>query len=205
VENSSRNQTQQLLVLAKAGDTAALNKLCAVYGERVRRIIRLRMGNELRSRLESMDLVQDAFISALRGLENFTYQNEGDFLRWISKIAENRLRDNLDQLHADKRDIRKEIPLKDNRRDTQSSFIMTNEPVNATTPSIIMSKRENLDKLEKAIDKLKPEYREVVILTRLENLSYKEAADRLGKTPDAVRMLLSRAMVELSRDFENNQ
>jgi RNA polymerase sigma-70 factor (ECF subfamily) len=205
MKNGQNNQTKQLLVLAKAGDTAALNKLCAVYSERVRRIVRLRMGNELRSRLESMNLVQDAFISALRGLDNFTYQNEGDFLRWISKIAENRLRDNLDLLHADKRDIRKEIPLKSNRQDTQSSFIATNDPVSVTTPSIIMSKREDLNKLEKAIDNLKPEYKEILILIRLENLSYKEAADKLGKTPDAVRMLLARAMSELSRDFEKTQ
>jgi len=58
-------KTQELVILAKEGDDSALEQLCRVYGERVRRIIRLRMGGELRSKLDSMDLVQDALLSAL--------------------------------------------------------------------------------------------------------------------------------------------
>ena len=205
MKNETCYKTQKLVLMAKEGDEAALNKLFAVYGERIRRILRLRMGGELRSKVESMDLVQDVFISALKDLENFTYQNEGDFLRWVSRIAENRIRDNIDQLHANKRDIRKEIPLSSNRQNTQDSFVATNEPVDATTPSVVIAKRERLDKLEKAIEGLKPEYREVILLTKIEELSYKEAGTRLGKTPDAIRMLLSRALAELSRDFEKTQ
>ena len=202
MEGSFNYKTQRLVALAKDGDESALEQLCKVYGERVHRIMRLRMGKELRSKLESMDLVQDAFISALRGLEAFTYKNEGDFLRWVAKIAENRLRDNLDKLHADKRDIRKEIPLNSHRPTTQSSFAVSLGPVDSTTPSVIMSRREELDNLEKAIDKLKPEYREVITLTKIEGLSHKEVGDRLGKSPDAVRMLLSRAMAALTSTFE---
>jgi RNA polymerase sigma-70 factor (ECF subfamily) len=195
-------KTERLVGLAKAGDEAALNRLCAVYGERVRRIIRLRMGKELRSRLESMDLVQDAFIAALRSLQDFTYRSEGDFLRWLSRIAENRLRDNLEKLHANKRDMRREIPLNNYGRTTQDSFVGAPPPADSTTPSVIVSRREELDKLEKAIDKLKPEYKEVIGLTKIEGLSYKEVGDRLGKNADAVRMLLSRAMAALTSAFE---
>lgn len=202
MEGSFNYKTQRLVALAKDGDESALEQLCKVYSERVHRIMRLRMGKELRSKLESMDLVQDAFISALRGLENFTYKNEGDFLRWVSKIAENRLRDNLDKLHADKRDIRKEIPLNSHRPSVQNSFVASKEPVDSTTPSVIVSRREDLDKLERAMDKLKPEYREVITLTKIEGLSYKEVGQRLGKNADAVRMLLSRAMATLSQSFE---
>ena len=199
--NNFNYQTQRLVTLAQNGDESALDRLCKIYNERVLRIVRMRMGPELRTKLQSMDLVQDAFISALRSLENFTYKNEGDFLRWISKIAENRLRDNLDKLHADKRDIRKEIPL-NNRSATQDTFAGISAPVDTTTPSLIMSRREDLNKLEKAMDKLKPEYREVITLTKIEALSYEEAADKLGKGPDAVRMLLSRAITALSQSFE---
>ena len=201
MEDSFNYQTQRLVTLAKDGDQSALDQLCQVYSGRVLRIIRMRMGPELRSKLESMDLVQDAFISALRSLENFTYKNEGDFLRWVSKIAENRIRDNLDKLHANKRDIRRQIPL-NNRSTTQDSFVGIRGPVDTTTPSLIISRREDLNKLEKAMDKLKPEYREVVVLTKIEGLSYEGVGDRLGKSPDAVRMLLSRAVAALTSAFE---
>lgn len=203
MKNNFSNKTQHLIVLAKDGDESALEQLCRVYSERVRWIVRLRMGGELRSMLESMDLVQDVFISALRDLGNFTYKNEGDFLRWLSKIAENRLRDNLDRLHANKRDIRKEVRLKSYEPTTGDSFVAALGPIDTKTPSVIMSKREDLAKLAKALDALKPEYKEVIVLTKIEGLSYKEIAESLGKSSDAVRMLVSRAMAALSGAFEN--
>lgn len=39
---------------------------------------------------------QDALMSALRDLKDFNYSNEGDSLRWLSGIAENLIRGNLD-------------------------------------------------------------------------------------------------------------
>jgi RNA polymerase sigma-70 factor (ECF subfamily) len=198
---SLEHKTQQLVALAKDGDHSALDQLYKVYGERVRRIVRLRMGKELRPKLDSMDLVQDVLVSALGGLGQFTYKNEGDFLRWLSKIAENALRDNLDKLYTDKRDIRKEVRRVDLSPTTGSGFVANAGPIDATTPSVIMSRKEDLDKLEKAIDQLKPEHREVVVLTKIEGLSYKEIGKKLGKSADAVGMLLSRAIVALTMAY----
>jgi RNA polymerase sigma-70 factor (ECF subfamily) len=191
-------KTKYLLTLANEGDNSALEQLCKVYSERVRRIVRLRMGREIRPRLDSMDVVQDALVHALKGMKDFTYENEGDFLRWLSQIAQNVLRDYSDKLHADKRDIRKEVRLKSYGPTTGGGFAGTAGPVDVTTPSVIMSRKEELDKLEKAIDQLKPEYREVIVLTKIEGLSYKEIGEKLGKSIDAVGMLLSRAMVALT-------
>jgi len=197
------DKTQHLVALAKDGDESALNQLCKVYGSRVLWIIRFRMGAELRSKLESMDLVQDILMSALRDLGSFTYKTEGDFLRWLSRIAENRLRNQLQRLHANKRDIRKEVPLNHFRPTVKDSFVAALDAVGTTTPSVIMSKREDLDKLTKAIDALKPEYRQVIIQTKIEGLSYKEIGEQLGKSSEAVRKLVSRALEELIGIFEN--
>ena len=198
------NRTQELVALAKDGNDSALNQLCNVYGERVHWIIRLRMGKELRSKLESMDLVQDVLFSALRDLGDFTYKDEGDFLRWLSKIAENRLRDNVDKLHADKRDIRKEVRLDNHGPTTGGRFFAVPGPIHATTPSVIMSRKEELEELAKAMDELKPEYKEVIVLAKIEELSYKEISDKLGKSNEAVRKLVSRAMAALTSVFESD-
>jgi RNA polymerase sigma-70 factor (ECF subfamily) len=159
------------------------------------------MGNELRSKLESMDMVQDVLMCAFRDFEDFKYTSEGDLLRWLGKIAENRIRDNLDKLHAEKRDIRKEIPLHDDGATSRNDRVRVLEPARDTTPSVILSKREELDKLEKAIDKLKPEYKEVIILAKIDGLSYKEIGQRLGKSADAAGHMLLRAMVSLTDTF----
>ncbi|NQV33988.1 MAG: sigma-70 family RNA polymerase sigma factor [Phycisphaeraceae bacterium] len=191
-------KTQHLVALAKEGDESALNQLCSVYGERVRRIIRLRIDQKLRPKLDSVDVVQDAFILALGGLKDFTYRNEGDFLRWLTRIAENRFRDILDNFYADKRDLHKEMPFRKGGRSTEGGFVGAAEPIRTTTPSVIMRKKEALDRLEKALDQLKPEYKEVVVLKRIEGLSHAEIAERLGKNAGAVRMLLARAMAALT-------
>ena len=166
-------------------------------------MVRLRMGKELRRKLDSMDVVQDALLHALGGMEDFTYENEGDFVRWLSRIAENVLRDNWDRLHAEKRDIRKEVHLGNGGRRSGGRLSGVPGPVATTTPSVIMSRKEDLDKLENAIDALKPEYKEVIVLTKIEGLGYQEIGDRLGKSSEAVRKLVSRAMTALINAFES--
>ena len=195
-------KTQELVALAQEGDQSALNNLYRIYAERVQWMVRFRMSKELRSKLESMDIVQDTLVHALRGLDGFTYKNEGDFVRWLSKIAENELRGNLRKLHADKRDIRKVVRFDDDKPTTRGGYAGIPTPVDATTPSVIMSKRIELARLEKAIDELKPEYREVIVLTKIDGLSYNEMGERLGKSDDAVRKLVSRAMAELTVAFK---
>jgi len=197
------DRTRHLVALAQDGDESALNRLCNVYGARVLWIIRLRMGRELRSKLESIDVVQDVLMSALKDLGDFTYKTQGDFLRWLSRIAENRLRGYIQRLHANKRDIRKEVRLDGYRPTAEDSVVAALDAVVTTTPSAIMSKREDLDKLAKAIDALKPEYRQVIVLTKIEGLSYEEIGDRLSKSSEAVRKLASRALEELISIFEN--
>jgi RNA polymerase sigma-70 factor (ECF subfamily) len=160
------------------------------------------MGKELRSQLESMDLVQDTLLYVLSRLDNFIYTNEGEFVRWLSRIAENELRGNLRRLHADKRDIRREIPLDNDGRTTEDAYVGWNEPIQATTPSMVLSRKEDLAKLERAVDELKPEYREAIILAKVDGLSYQEIGQRLGKSSDAVRMLATRAMAELTTIFK---
>jgi len=196
------DKTQHLVTLAKDGDESALNHLCNVYGPRILWLVRFRMGKELRSKLESVDLVQDVLVSALQDLRGFTYKNEGDFVRWLSRITENKLRNYLDRLHADKRDIRREIRLNTRGPILEDSFAAAMEPIDNTTPSAILSKREEFDRLARAIDALKPDYRQVIVLAKIEGLPYREIGMKLGKSADAVRMLYSRAMAALTGAFE---
>ena len=198
---TSAQKTRELVALAKDGDKPALNRLYTVYAERVRWMVRFRINRQLRSKLESMDLVHNTFVHALGGLNDFTYRNEGDFVRWLSKIAENEVRANLRGLHAQKRDIRKETPLDDDGPNTGRAFAGTAGLIRTTTPSAIMSRKDELDRLENAMDELKPEYREVIVLTKIEGLAYKEVSKKLGKSNEAVRKLVSRAMAELAIAF----
>jgi len=202
VNPATDQNTRHLVTLAKEGDQPAVEQLCRIYGKRVRRIIRLRIDGKLRPKLDSVDIIQDALVLALAGLEDFTYRDEGDFLRWLSRIAENKLRDILDRFHADKRDIRREIPFKREETNTNDGSHGVAGPLQTTTPSVLLVRKEQLDRLESAMDSLKPEYREVIFLSRIERLSHEEIAARLGKSKGAIAMLLSRALIALTAAYE---
>jgi DNA-directed RNA polymerase specialized sigma24 family protein len=68
MDRTYNTQTQLLVAGAKAGDRASMEQLFHLYSERILRIVRFRMGNELRSQMQSMDLVQDALMGAFRDL-----------------------------------------------------------------------------------------------------------------------------------------
>jgi len=198
--------THQLVSSAQKGDRFALEQLCNVYAERIRRIVRLRIGPELRIQLESMDLVQDALIAAVTGLKDFRDHDDGDFMRWLVKIAENRIRDHVDHIHAAKRDVRRQVRLeaKDSVNESSCRKPCISTPVVTTTPSVLLARREELDRLEKAMDRLTDDYREVLLLARIEGLPHEQIAERMNRSPAAVAKLLSRAIVALANEFENS-
>ena len=149
-----------------------------------------------------MDLVQETLIDAVKDLGAFTYSSEGDFLSWLARIVENTIRDNVDRMHAAKRDVRRQVSLDRVTARTGGARPHAGLPMTTTTPSVVLSLREELDTLERAMDHLKPEYREVIVLAKIEGLACKEIAARLNKSRTAVAMLLSRAIVALTNTYE---
>ena len=53
-----------------------------------------------------------------------------------------------------------------------------------------------------ALEELPPQYRDVIVLHSMEGLTHEEVAERLGKTPGAVRMLWIRALAQLKKVLE---
>jgi RNA polymerase sigma factor (sigma-70 family) len=55
--------------------------------------------------------------------------------------------------------------------------------------------------LQRALESLSPDHREVILLARVEGLSMKEIAERLHRSPNAVVQLLWRALKKLRDAF----
>ena len=52
---------------------------------------------------------------------------------------------------------------------------------------------------------LSDDHRQVIILARIEGLKMSEIAERMNRSPGAVRILLFRAMQELKKKFGNTE
>lgn len=198
-ERSPPNATVCLLTRFQGGDREALNQLYERYFDRIHAIVRLRMGSRLRAKAESVDIVQEAVLASLRGLRDFTYRSEGDFFHWLCKITENRIRDQADHFLAKKRDMARERPLEVPGPSRGSVFGPIQELARFTTPGTQVVRAEDMQRLEQAIAELPEPQREAVLLVRYEGLSLQEAGEKLGRTPDAVRMLVARAIVALGK------
>jgi RNA polymerase sigma-70 factor (ECF subfamily) len=195
------DRTADLLARHRAGDPEALNVLYARYLDRLHAVVRFRLGPRLRAKIESMDVVQEAFLASLRRVERFEHRTEGAFFHWLCGVAENRIRDQADRFAARRRDAARERPLEVRRPSRDSVLGPVREIAGTGTPSREAVREEDLARLERAIDDLPETQREALLMVRYEGLSLPEAGERLDRSADAVRMLVARAIVALGRSL----
>ncbi|NQU23407.1 MAG: sigma-70 family RNA polymerase sigma factor [Candidatus Nealsonbacteria bacterium] len=198
--------TQVLIEQVQDGDQSALNELCSRYQMRVLTAVRVRLGAHLRQKVESWDIVQEAMIDALRGVEKFEFRTEGAFLKYINRVVANKIRDEADHWGAQRRDAGREVSLEKGRSVGSATPLITPEDRAAPTPSKIVGLHEDLALLESAMDRLGDEssdYRDLIVAAKIEGRTYREIAEESDSTEDAVRMRVKRALTALARIYKN--
>jgi RNA polymerase sigma-70 factor (ECF subfamily) len=131
----------------------------------------------------SEDLVQDVFYRMLKYRQ--TYTPEGDFTAWMYQLARN--------VHRDRH--RK-------WRHEQSPTNETGEPASADpSPPEQLEHQEHKELLQKALSRLHADKKEILILSRYQELPYETIAGLLGCSVGAVKVRVHRAMKELRHEY----
>jgi RNA polymerase sigma-70 factor (ECF subfamily) len=182
-------ETSRLLERARGGEPRALEDLYSRLGPRLLGLIRLRLGRGLRSHLESQDILQACLLKSFERLPELRADNAGQAMAWLARIAENEIRDRADFHGRQRRDAGREVAL-------DPAFEPVATRVKSALSEIIFD--EQAARLEAAIAGLTPDQREVVILRKFHDLSFAEIGERMGRSEDASRMLLARAMTALT-------
>lgn len=191
-------QSKSLLADAAAGSRAALDQLFKNYEPRLRRLLTLKSGSALRH-AELDDLVQEAYLEALRQFASYTYQGPDSFFRWLATVAVHRTNNLRRAGLAEKRDARREQRLDASRSAARPPSIADPSP----GPRTVTVAAEAQTELDAALHRLNPADREVIVLARVEGLPLPEIAERLGRSRNAVALLLSRALRKLKRELES--
>jgi len=178
--------TRTLYEQARRGTADDVNAFYERCARKLLPLIRLRLGRSLRREMESRDILQAVLCKSLGRLDDV--RDPAAVMAWLARIAENEIRDQADFYKRQRRDAAKRTPIED-AADVPA-------PVRHALSQAIVSRET--ERLEAALEELPDAQREVIVLRKLEELTFPEIAQRLGKSEDACRMAFSRAMAALT-------
>jgi RNA polymerase sigma-70 factor (ECF subfamily) len=186
-----------LLVQARQGQDAARGALLEAYRAYLDLLARVEIGRRLRTKIDASDVVQETFLEAHRNFGNFRGNGEPEFIAWLRGILAARIANLVRHyVGTQARDVRREQGLEIDL--DQSSRAMDRGLVSLQgSPSQNAARREQGVLLAQALARLPEEYREVVVLRHLEELSFPEVAERMERTVDSVQKLWVRALARL--------
>ncbi len=186
-----REDEHLLVNAAKGGDVAAFEELVNRYESKILRLTKNITGN----REDAEDAMQDAFLKAYAHLDGF--QQDSRFYTWLVRIAANEA---LMRLRK--------------RRPGQVSL---DEPVEGDTdlmPRELEDWRPNPEReyaqaelqalMAEVVEKLEPEFRIILVLRDIEELSTQETAEALGISVPNVKSRLLRARLKLREKFNRH-
>jgi len=167
----------------RAGDSQAFETVTREYGGRLLASARRFLRNED----DAQDAVQDAFLSAWKGIGSFS--GDAKLSTWLHRIVVNAA---LMKLRRRRR--KKEEPIEDLLPHFDAEGAWVSAPPGWDTPSDVLLQRQQTRALVRAcIDRLPDTYRTALLLRDIEELDTDEAAATLGVTPNALKIRLQRA------------
>ena len=181
--------TTDLLQRARRGDQEALNDLFRRQLPPLRRWARGRLPKWTRDLRDTEDLVQETLTQTLRHVDDFEPRHEGALQAYLRQALMNRIRDEI------RRVARHPTPA---GLDDEDGFADA-----APSPLEEAIGREAIERYEAALQRLRPEEREVIIARVELQQSYQQIAAAHGKSsPDAARMAVTRALVRLAEEMD---
>ena len=182
----------ELFIKAKQGDNQAFSELFRKYYPKDLNIIYRFLPN----RDEAEDIAQEVFLRAYRAAKAFVPKSK--FSTWLYRITVNCCLSHYKRL---RREHARLVSETDFQTDDNEPSIIDNAPSPRTSPAELLLEKETQEEIQSALDRLPRDQKMALILLEYGGLSYKEIADKLDKSADAVRKLVSRAMAELTVAF----
>ena len=177
---------QELVARAKAGDDNAFAQLMQDNETRIYNLTLRMTGNPE----DAMDLAQEAFLNAWRGLKFF--KGDSAFSTWVYRLASNAC---IDFLRRKKRrqDISLSMPT-DEEDDSQPDI-----PDDRFLPERELERQELRQAVADGLKQLSDEHRQVLVMREVNGLSYQEIADVLDLEAGTVKSRIARARNSLRK------
>jgi len=176
----------QLIRRVCGGEPEAFEELVRPY----ERMVYLTAISILRNQADAEEVAQDAVLKAFSKLS--TFRGECKFSTWLVQITYNQARM---RLRKDRRHLYESLDYQ--QQDGEDDYWPRDFADWRPIPSELLEDDETRQALQNAINSLSPNYREIVVLRDIENLSIKDTAAILGLSEATVKTRLHRARLLL--------
>lgn len=173
---------QSLIEALQSGDERAFERLVREHMARMLAVARRLLRNEE----EAREAVQDGFISAFRSIG--TFSAEARLSTWLHRITVNAA---LMRIRARAR--RQEVSIEELLPRFLEDGHAEHRSAQWRSPLSELEREEDQRFVREAIDRLPDNYRNVLLLRDIEELSTADTAELLGLTENAVKVRLHRA------------
>jgi RNA polymerase sigma-70 factor (ECF subfamily) len=168
-----------------------------MYHDYLALLARVQIGRRLQGKVDASDLVQETFLKAHRDFVRFRGSTEAEWVSWLREILGCNLAHQVRRYcGTQRRNVRLERQLMNELN--ASSRLMDRALVGRqSSPSQRAARREQAVLLAGALAQLPQDYREVIVLSHLQGMSFPEVARSMGRTLDSVKNLWARALARL--------
>ena len=179
----------QFIARLVARDESAFNELVVTYERRVFALVFRMLGG----RDEAEDLAQEVFVQVFKAIDQF--RGESKLSTWIYRIAVNLCKNRskyLSRRHLGDQDdvdaMAERVPLSAAKGVSVGDVSRPDHLVEGMQLEVVV---------KRAIAELEPEFREVLVLRDVEDLSYEEIASITGLPDGTVKSRIHRARAQL--------
>ena len=187
----SRSLKEQYLFLKLRAtrDPEVFGKLYDIYVDQIYRFIYFKVGRKE----EAEDLTGDVFLKTWQYINEMGSEVIDNLRAFLYQTARNAV---IDFYRS--RDQKEFVALPQEQEDDERPALEIVDEKQDLVEKIELA--SDLEEVKKALKKIREEYREVIILRFVEEMSVKETAEILGKSEGAVRVLLHRAVAALKEE-----
>ena len=180
----------RLIAECLQGRTAAFGELVRRYQDRLYNTVHRLVDNAE----DAQDVVQDAFLNAYQSLDGF--KGDSQFFTWLYRIAVN-------TAISHKRKQRLTLSIDAGRNG--EARVEPLDPSEASRPGHALEQAEEERRVQRALNRLSPEHRAVLIMKDMEGQKYEAMAEILGVPIGTIRSRLHRARSELRELLERDE
>ncbi|MBX3437047.1 MAG: sigma-70 family RNA polymerase sigma factor, partial [Planctomycetaceae bacterium] len=175
-----------------------------LYRDRLSRIVGFRLDRRLQGRVDTDDVLQEAYLNAVQRMDRFLYDHPRSFFIWMRMIVTQTLVDiHRRHIGTQKRDASRDISIQGRWSPASTSYSLSFHLLgHLTSPSQAALRAELSEQIDLALTGMSEIDREVLALRHFEEFSNLETSELLGLSEQAASLRYIRAISRLRTVLE---